>query len=164
MEIYDNRYLNIVRNILDDYEFEELKSIEHHGTTRWNHSLRVSYYSYLLARAFKLNEKAAARAGLLHDYFVSEKGRKLNKKFVSTFTHPKKALLNAKRFGLSDLEEDIIVSHMFPLYTSIPKYAESWLVSTVDKVVGLKEMTEKLGQKFVYAGNVFILVLYNIVK
>ena len=164
MEIIDNRYYDVVKDIFEDPSFLKLKEIEHHGTTRWFHSVRVSYYSYLLARTLKLNEKATARAGLLHDFFFSEKGRRIDKKFLSTFTHPKKALDNASIFGLSELEENIIVSHMFPLYYSLPKYAESWLVSIVDKIVGIKELSEKLGQKFVYAGNVFILVLFNIVK
>ncbi len=164
MEIIDNRYYSIVKNILEDPSFSQLKNIEHHGTTRWDHSLRVSYYSYLLARSLKLNAQATARAGLLHDYFFSEKGRRIDKKFLSTFTHPKKALENASVFGLNDIEKNIIVSHMFPLFYCLPKYLESWLVSIVDKVIGIKELSEKLGQKFVYAGNVFILVLFNIVK
>ena len=84
---------------------------------------------------------------------------------VETFIHPKNALEESKkRFILSDMEENIIVSHMFPLYTALPKYAESWLVDIVDKVIGAYELLQKCFNKAMYFANMYILILFNIIK
>lgn len=161
----DLNYDYIVKDILDNDEFKKLNTIEHHGTTRLDHSLKVSYYSYKVAKLLKLNYVSTARAGLLHDFFISEKGRDIKKKLVSTFTHPKKAKENANNiFNINEMEENIIASHMFPLYVELPKYAESWLVSLVDKMIGTKEMLSKLNRKCVGATNLLILILFNVIK
>ena len=69
-----------------------------------------------------------------------------------------------KYFNLSEKEIDIIKSHMFPLYTSIPKYAESWVVSTVDKIVGTFEFMSQFRYKFSYMFNIYMLFFINVVK
>ena len=38
----DNSYKRIVGNILQNEEFNKIKNIEHHGITRFDHSLKVS--------------------------------------------------------------------------------------------------------------------------
>ena len=51
---------------------------------------------------------------------------------------------------------------MFPIYLSLPKYKESFLVNFVDKVIGAKELIRGFGCKFNYKFNysyVFILLL-----
>lgn len=35
-------YLSLVNDILDDEEFKKLKDCPHHGTTRYDHSMKVS--------------------------------------------------------------------------------------------------------------------------
>ena len=73
--------------------------------------------------------------------------------------HPKKALATSKEyFDLSQLEENIIVSHMFPIYLSLPKYKESVLVNLVDKVIGGYEMMRKVRCKTVYMLNYTLLL------
>ena len=49
----DEQYYNIVSDILSNDEFDKIKKIEHHGITRYEHSLKVSYYAYLTAIYFK---------------------------------------------------------------------------------------------------------------
>lgn len=163
---FEDRYFqNIIANVLANEEFNKLKYIEHHGTTRYDHSMRVSYYSYKIAKFLKLDEREVARAGLLHDFFLSEMERTAKDKLLSTFVHPKYAVeMSTKYFKLSDKEIDIIKSHMFPLYTSIPKYAESWVVSSVDKIVGTFEFVKQFRYKFSYIFNIYILFLLNIIK
>ena len=114
---------------------------------------------------FRLDYREVARAGLLHDFFLSDMERTGKEKFLSTFTHPKYAVMNAQKyFRLSDKEIDIIKSHMFPIYTSIPRYAESWVVSTVDKIVGIFEFMVQFRYKFSYIFNIYILFFINIIK
>lgn len=158
----DTEYMLIVDNILKNTEFNKIKEIEHHGTTRYDHSLRVSYASYKVAKALKLDYTETARAGLLHDFFLSDEERTTKERFISTFIHPKTSVDNSIReFDISGREMDIIRTHMFPLNPAIPKYAESWVVSIIDKVVGTYEFGHKFGKQLTYATNLFILVVIN---
>ena len=144
IELQDIEYLKIVQNILDNKEFNKLKTIEHHGITRFDHSLKVSYYSYKIAKMMHLDYKETARGGLLHDFFLSPEVRSKKEKFFSTFTHPSHAVETAKKeFELSRKEEDMIKSHMFPINISIPKYLESWIITSVDKIVAVNELSLK---------------------
>lgn len=158
----DENYIWIVEHILQNNEFKSLDDIEHHGTSRFAHSLRVSYYSYKICKFLHLDYENVARAGLLHDFFFSSDDRTMKEKFLSVFTHPKKSVANAKRvFEINEKEEDIIKSHMFPLYTAIPKYAESWIVSLVDKTVASYEFAIQFKTRMNYATNLFIIILLN---
>lgn len=144
----DLKYRSLVDDILDNQEFKKLINNKHHGLTRLEHSLRVSYYSYIIAKKLKLNYQETARAGLLHDFFNNDQLTEKQQK-ISAFVHHSKALENStKYYHLSKMEEDIIISHMFPLVPNhIPKYLESWLVSLVDKFVATYEYSEAYGPK-----------------
>ena len=73
-------YLSVVRHILENEEFLSLCLYSHHQwTNRLMHSVNVSYISWKIAKKLGCDEKAAARAGLLHDfcpYDFSEKTRR----------------------------------------------------------------------------------------
>ncbi len=161
----DLKYTLLVQDILENEDFCKLKYIEHHATNKYVHSLRVSYYAYKIAKILKLDVEAVARAGLLHDFAISKNGRDFKERFIETFTHPKVALMESKeRFTLSEMEENIIVSHMFPFYIALPKYMESWLVVAVDKTIGSAELLKKFFNRATYFANVYILVLFSILK
>ena len=49
------------------------------------------------------------------------------------------AVINTCNAYLYKLEENIIISHMFPFYKALPKYKESWLVNTVDNAMAFYE-------------------------
>jgi len=158
----DNKYINIVSHILDNDEFNKIKNIEHHGVSRYDHSLKVSYYSYKIAKLLKLDFQETARGGLLHDFFLSSNDRNTKERLVSTFNHSKKAVENASlQFNVTPKEIDIIKSHMFPLNATLPKYAESWVVNIVDKVVGAMEFSRKFKYKFSYLANLYLIFLIN---
>ena len=154
----DDNYMNIVGNILDNEEFNQIKRIEHHGTTRFEHSVRVSYYSYKISKLLHLDYVETARAGLLHDFFLNKYNTKNSRKLL--VSHPSIALNNAKKhFVLSDKEKNIIKCHMFPVSISVfPKYRESVVVSLVDKVMWFyekvtgysKEINYNLGKAAIY--------------
>ncbi len=162
----DNEYYILVKDILDNKHFNEIDKIEHHGTSRMLHSMRVSYYSYLVSKALRLHTSEVARAGLLHDFFMSSEDRTSMDRFSSTFTHPKYAVRNADNiFELNNLERDIIKSHMFPINIAIPKYLESWLVSVVDKCVALYEFSSSYRFRLSYATNyLYLFLILNLVK
>ncbi len=161
----DIEYNNIVQNILENEEFNKIKKIEHHGISRFDHSLKVSYYAYRVAKFLKLDYYEVARGGLLHDFFLSSENRSFGNKFISTFNHPKKAVEKAQeQFSISEKEYDMIRTHMFPVNLAIPRYAESWVVNLVDKVIGSGEFLKKFGYKLSYAVNLYVIFLLNSIK
>lgn len=164
----DKNYMKIVNPILENKEFNQIETIVHHGTTRLSHSLRVSYYSYKLAQLCCLDSDQVARAGLLHDFYLDRTTDYENKKEkVKLFTtgHPKTAVQNAENhFDLTEKEKDIIITHMFPIDYRIPKYAESWIVCVVDKLVSAYEFGRKFKYQISYAVNFSLLFMLNILK
>ena len=157
----DYEYINIVDDIIFNNNFNKLKEERHHGLTRFDHSLRVSYYSYLIAKKMGFKYKDAARGGLLHDYFTMNE-LTTRKRSFSMFFHPYYAYNNAtKEFNLTDIEKDIIINHMFPtLPHKIPKYIESWLISIVDKFIATYEFYISYGRPFAYKyAHIYVIIL-----
>ncbi|MBQ9920350.1 MAG: PD-(D/E)XK nuclease family protein [Clostridia bacterium] len=98
------------------WEMEEVQRLaefcQHCNTSRLQHSLNVSYYSYRLAKLLGFDYKSAARAGLLHDLFwydwMTEKQEELH-----AFYHPKAALKNAREITeLNKIEVKTSVSEL----------------------------------------------------
>ncbi len=144
----DKHYFELVTHILNKKDFKKIKNFSHHGTNRLKHSMRVSYYSYKIARFFKLDYKASAISGLLHDFFLGEEDGTPKNFFKFQIEHPKIAAKNAKHhFNISKKEENIIETHMFP-FTKPSKYIEGWIISFVDKTIGTYEYTIKFKTQF----------------
>ena len=110
-------YHALVKNILCNREFLKLSLYTHHQwTTRLMHSINVSYLSWFIARKLGCDEKAAARAGLLHDFCLYDFKAETPTGEHQAFYHPKAAADNsAAHFDVTDRELDAILSHMFPL-------------------------------------------------
>ena len=165
MEKYyeDREYLNMVYDILENEEFQKMANIVHHEGNRLEHSIRVSYYSYKIAKALRLDSEKVARAALLHDFFLEEnQGVSKKERAVTMLKHPEYALANAKKyFDLSPLEEDIILTHMFPVGPRVPKYIESWMVDFVDDVASIYEKTTVVRRQLSTATCFLVMVLVN---
>ena len=131
-------FYDIINDIYKHDEFMKLNDCRHHGITRYDHCLRVSYYTYLITKALHLNYKEATRATLLHDFFTDEV---LTFNVVHKITkHPDIAVKNAsKHFELSELQKDIIRTHMWPCTFMPPKYLESWIVDMIDDISAIFE-------------------------
>ena len=157
--IKDKEYKRIIKNILRNNDFKKLYNIEHHGISRWEHLVKVSYHSYNIAKKLNFDYKSVARGALLHDFYLDGNERTGRKKFLDTFSHPKKALNTASTvFKINDMEKNIIISHMFPFYVALPKYKESVLVDLVDKVIGGYELINEYRYKFNYKFNYLYLL------
>lgn len=157
---YLNKEFNyIITDIINNEEFQKLKKVTHHGITRFNHSLRVSYYTFLISKRLKLNYIDATRAALLHDFFIDETSEMKTKKALKE--HPKIALENSKKyFDISRMQEDIILKHMYPITTKMPKYKESWLVDIVDDIASLYEKTYSVNKEVKTAINFIFIMLF----
>jgi len=159
----DIDYLSCVDDLIDHPLVRSMRGYNQHGEVSClEHSLYVSYYSYLICRRLNLNYRCAARGGLLHDFFLYDWHEKGSHEGWHGLNHPRIALENAKEhFYLCALEQDIISKHMWPLTIKLPKYKESFLVLIVDKycafveICGLRKRMHRLQNMLCYC-NTFL--------
>ena len=161
----DFEYIDIVRDIINNEEFLKLKFYRHHDNTRLDHCLKVSYNAYKLAKKFNLDYKAAARAGLLHDFFYGDL-RYINvieRKYMLN-AHPYFAYYNASKiFKLNEKEKNMILSHMFPISYEVPRYKESILLDIVDDLEALKEVGIYIKDRLKHNINLILIMLNEVV-
>ena len=132
-------FKDIKEDIINDDKYQSLKNDYHHGLNRYLHIMHVAKISYYVCKFLKLDYISATRGALLHDYF-NESDYLDKKGLEKPRIHPFLSLNYAKRkFKLNIKEENIIISHMYPIGKIKPIYIESWLVSIVDKSVATYE-------------------------
>lgn len=167
---------SLIEDILNDDKFLKTKKDLHHGTSKYEHSLRVARLSYKLSKMFKADVRVATRAGLLHDFFF---GTRKEKPENSYLRHPVTAMNNAKKyFNVSDKEAEAIKTHMFhqvllkKIFPFInykekvnvrefkPKSKEGWIICASDLLVSVMEC-ERF--QFTYVANVTLLLIFNVI-
>lgn len=157
----DNEYMSVAKPILTHKEFMKTKSIVHHGNTRYNHSVRVSYVAYKLSKILGFDNDAVIRAGALHDFFLIRDDKNIMTSTKMLIEHPKIAKENAiNYFGINEKEQNIIESHMFPISDVVPKSKEAWLVTLSDKIVALFEGANRAKAQV----TVWMLFLINFIR
>lgn len=130
---------SIAKDIIENEKFKSLKDEHHHGLNRYDHIMRVAKNTYKLSKAMKLDYISATRGALLHDYFNDSDCHGI-KGLKKGSMHPVIALNNARRqYDLNEIEENIIISHMYPLGKNKPNCKESWLVNNIDNAVATYE-------------------------
>ncbi len=146
---YDLEYLSYVGDLLATEEVQKLAEFtQHFHSTRLDHSISVSYYSYKITKKFGWNAKATARAGVLHDLFFYDWRTTKFDEGTHAYMHPRIAVKNAEKITeLSDLEKDIIIKHMWGATIAPPRYKEGYVVTMVDKYCAVKEALLPLIQK-----------------
>lgn len=115
---------------------------QHGSVTVYEHSVAVALLCLQLALLLHIrtDQRSLVRGALLHDYFlydwhIKQKGRPLH-----ATHHARWAMENAQRdFGLNHIEKNMILAHMFPLNLTLPKYRESILLCTADKLCAARE-------------------------
>lgn len=151
---------SLVKDIVNNPDFQELDNEVHHGISRYGHVIRVSKGVYKMTKSLHLNYSEATRAALLHDFYFNYQLEE-NGEVKNLVEHPSISLLNAsKYYNLTPLEKNMIESHMFPLCKVLPKYKESFCITIVDKIVAFYEQYRfkaymKLG--------VYILFVFNMI-
>lgn len=150
----DAGYIECVKDILEHPVFQSMDSFIQHGdTTCKAHCIKVSYMSYCICRRLGWGYKEAARAGLLHDFFLYDwhtHARETGERFHG-FTHPRTALNNAvKHFELTENEKNIILRHMWPLTPIPPKSREGLVIVYADKFCGLIETVARMKHLVLY--------------
>lgn len=149
--LHDSEYIKITEDIISNDTIQKMNQFLHHiNVTCLEHSIGVSYYCYCICKYLRWDYISVARAGLMHDLFLYDwiLCRKSKSLPLHGFQHPKTALKNAVRhFQLNALEKDIILSHMWPVSFSFPKYKETWIIVAVDKYCCLIEIFRSLKEK-----------------
>ncbi len=138
-------------DILHSKGMDMEKRFFQHGTvTAFDHSVAVALMCLQLAMLLHIHAdtRSLVRGALLHDYFlydwhIKEKGRPLHGTH-----HARRAMKNAERdFGLNKIERNMILAHMFPLNLTLPRYRESVLLCTADKLCALRETARGVLQR-----------------
>ena len=142
---YKNQYLNYVSDLMQDTAVQSMRLLPQHraGVSCYHHSVLVSYASWRVCDWLGLDARAAARGGLLHDFYLYNwRDAASHPGIRHGSQHPEVALRNARaRFSLTWREEDIILSHMFPYTpTKVYRCLESAVVSTMDKLCAAAEL------------------------
>lgn len=111
---------------------------QHRNYTRLRHSIDVAYYSFLITKLLNWDSRSSARAGLLHDMYYSADFN--NGRWYHLTNHPAEAVENAKSICvLNEIEEDIILKHMWLCTAQPPRFREGYVVTFVDKACALLE-------------------------
>jgi len=139
--LYFDEFMALVEDLMASPAVKKMRWFRHHfNVNRLEHSVSVAYLSFLIVRRLGGNVRAAARGGLLHDLFLYDPRERDSHQGPHPLTHPHIALENARRhFVLSELEEEIILTHMFPVGTAVPLHLESLTVCLVDKYCAVSE-------------------------
>ena len=172
----NNEFENLVNDILNNEYFLETKKDLHHGTSKYEHSLRVAKLSYKLSKIFKADIASTTRAGLLHDFFF---GTRKEKEENSYLNHPVTAALNAEKyFNVTSLEKEAIKTHMFhhvlikKIFPFVnrkekanvkefkPKSKEGWIICLSDLIISAIEL-ERF--QFTYVANIALILIFNII-
>lgn len=162
MNPFFEEWFSLVERILKNEEFQKRKLfLHHHNLSVWDHSILVSFKSFLASKAFHADKKVCAIAGLLHDFYpyawlynkdleeidngiylsrINQK-KPLFKKHG--FTHAKEAAENYVKY-FPELENKKITNcikrHMFPLNIIPPRYKEGFILTSVDKLNSVREL------------------------
>ena len=123
--------------------YKDNKKYMMHGTTSvMDHCVNVAYTAYYRSYklGFEVKEAELIRGALLHDYFLYDWHEKSWANSIHGYTHPGKALKNAKMdYYLSATERDMIKHHMFPLTPRFPRSREGKILCAADKLCAMKE-------------------------
>lgn len=139
-------FVDCIKDILDIDDVQQLKEFHQHlKTTRFQHCLNVSYYTFMICRALNLDYVSAARAGLVHDLYLYDwKNKEQPLEGRHSVVHPIIALQTAKQImEVNDIMEDAIVHHMWPMSIHMPKHAEGWVLQGVDKYCAAVEFLQQ---------------------
>jgi len=140
--LHFDEFMAHVEDLLASTAVRRMRWFRHHlNVNCLEHSVSVAYLSFLVVRKLGGDARAAARGGLLHDLFLYDRRERDRPQGPHNLVHPQIALENARRhfFPLSELEEEIILTHMFPVGTAMPRHLESLAVCLVDKYCALSE-------------------------
>ncbi|MBQ3932750.1 MAG: HD domain-containing protein [Lachnospiraceae bacterium] len=141
---YKNTVMELANNPL---VLQMAKYVQHGNSTTYQHSVNVAIIAGKIAKKLhiKISAVELARGAMLHDFFLYDIHGGSVGTWEHGFGHASVALENAcKHFDLTDIEKDIIYTHMWPLnITRVPGCKESVIVGIADKISAVTERIMK---------------------
>lgn len=132
-------FKDISNEIINNDKYKELKNENHHGITRYEHSIRVAKITYNISKIIKIDYITATRAALLHDFY-NDKDFDDYPKMNKGKLHPKIASINAEKlFSINSKEQNAIETHMFPMLLNRPASIEAVILNIVDSIIAVYE-------------------------
>jgi uncharacterized protein len=140
----DEEFQSIIKELITNETVQQMKNFrQHHNTTCFDHCYTAAYYCYSICKKYNLDYTSATRAAMLHDLFLYDWRKKINRSGFHAFTHGKLACENAcKLFDLNEKEKDIIIKHMWPVTIKFPSSVEGFILTFVDKYCAISETLE----------------------
>ena len=143
MQNHIDEYFACVNDLTQLDDIQRLDGFTQHlNTSRLDHCINVSYFSYRICKKFGWDYRSAARAGLLHDFYLYDWRVEKRPEGRHVSAHAKVALENSKKItSINEVEADAIEKHMWPLTIRLPRYKESYVVNIVDTFCAAYEFT-----------------------
>jgi len=133
-------FRSLISDILLSGVLEKLKAYPSHSISgpgdRASHCLRTAYLAYKMARLFRADERACARAGLLHDVGY-EAGSGI---LEAILEHAGKSARVARDLGEDEVVVRAVRDHMFPISGRPPASRVALVVWLADKLDSLLEL------------------------
>ena len=141
-KLREQEFVELTRELLDSEPVRMMGRWKHHGpVTTLDHSLFVAFSTYRVARMLRLDVRSAVRGALLHDLYLYDSKDKTAHPGNQCFDHPRFAARNAAALTpLSSKEQNIILSHMWPLGGAFPRSLEAWILDLVDPIFAGQEV------------------------
>ncbi|GIV97401.1 MAG: phosphohydrolase [Herpetosiphonaceae bacterium] len=106
----------------------------HHSIPKHDHIMRVTRYSYRLARLVQADPRICTRAAVIHD---------IDSRYGTLWNHGEVAARFAAEIGEDEAVCAAIRSHMYPLGPA-PTSREGWVVTVADKAASLADFADFL--------------------
>jgi len=142
---------DLLEEVLRRLEVYPSHSLSKSGGDRASHSLRTSFLAFTIARLFRADAAACARAALLHD--IGYRGGESI--LQATLRHAERSARIAERLGEPKLVVEAIRDHMFPIAGGPPRSLEAvilWFSDKLDAVLellGLSGPLERVARRLV---------------
>lgn len=144
-----NQYVELVGDLLKNDVVDTMKQYRHHGDINTHyHSVYVSYTVMKMCnRTKRVDTRETVRAALLHDFYLYEWYTEKHEEKHAWY-HPKEAVRNIEKYfgGLTDVQRDMILKHMWPLILTPPKYLEGWILTAADKKCATEDIFKRSGR------------------
>lgn len=123
---------SLVEDLLEHPKVVETRDHIHHGIAKYDHIMRVTRFSYHIARIIKADVRVCVRAGLLHD---------IDSRLGTLANHGDVAARWAQEYGEEEAVCAAIMSHMYP-FSPPPTSREGWILTIADKAASMADLTD----------------------
>lgn len=144
-------FKRVLQKLEEDPHIQLMEQYSQHVyNNSFQHCHNVAVYSFYLTErwGWRIDIDEMTRGAMLHDFYLYDIEESGLSDYEHGISHPVLALQNARKyFSLSKKEENIILSHMWPLpFSSRPRSKEAVAVNLADKYCAFVEIYRGITQ------------------